>query len=728
MQNNNTPNPYQAIADALKGGRINRAIQLLEPLCAAPDDFDALDQYRQTYRLMSDFMLSGHPDADRLRVYSRLRDDLFTLSDKLRRQQSMPSDYRLYYASARTLSLRGETLDRLLADYSEAEAAASMCVSAVGLEDPQSASLLAQAEQRLDNVFEFLWSSGPLSSTTAKRLSELLADSSAGRQLKAQVISALTLGLLQFYDRRKLFVLIGVAESLDDTVMAARALPGILFALRKYAARVNADIVVKERFALWPESIVMYSRLKHAARQLLMTRDTDRVTDQMKKDVLPKLMDLKPDLLRRMRDFSADADLMQFEANPEWEETLRKSGLADHLKQLGDWQSEGADVMMLPFSNLKNFSYFNKVPHWFAPFTDGSSLVAGPGRDLERRLTQVLAANNSICSSDCYSLLLSLGVMPAQQRETVVNSFNAQMSMMSEASEGAGSALESSRDFVTELTLYMRDLYRFFNLFGRKGDFYNPFATPANLTGMPVVGEILRNDEIINLIAEFYFERGLYADALPYLETILDEDKSRTDLYEKIGFCHQSQGDSEGALQWYDKALSANGESQWLLKKLAHLHKLKGDFAKAAVYYTKALANEPDNMTLLLNTGHAQYECGNVAEALRHYYKAQYLHPDSLNPVRAIAWCEMVSGHYDKALPHYERVLLAGPGQRDYITAGHLQFLSGNYSAARDLYVQAVASADIDRLRAEVDKDMAAVPGLAERKTEMGILLDSIGS
>ena len=50
-----------------------------------------------------------------------------------------------------------------------------------------------------------------------------------------------------------------------------------------------------------------------------------------------------------------DFESGMLENNPEWEEMLEKNGLADKMRELTEMQSEGADLMMVTFSNLKGF-------------------------------------------------------------------------------------------------------------------------------------------------------------------------------------------------------------------------------------------------------------------------------------------------------------------------------------------------------------------------------------
>ncbi|MDE6670074.1 MAG: tetratricopeptide repeat protein [Muribaculaceae bacterium] len=523
-------------------------------------------------------------------------------------------------------------------------------------------------------------------------------------------------------------LLIDVAENTLSSKLAARALPGVIFVLRKYAGRLSSDTALAQRLILWNDSLIMFCRLRSLVKALLRTRDTDRVADKMRQELIPEIMKLSPEIMRRMRDFSAEADISQFEENPEWHDALSKSGLTRQLEELSEMQSEGADVMMVAFSNLKGFPFFRKVSNWLLPFTVDNPVSAPVMNTIPEIMRLTLLSQKMICNSDKFSFVLSLQQMPEAQKSAIFSQLGSQFEQIKEQIDENASPFVTDADFDSELSVFLRDLYRLYKLFPRRKEFYDPFASPLSFLQLPFIGELLKNDEIVELAAEFYFAHGYYKDALQYLLNLYDNDSQRTAVLEKIAFCYQSLSQLDNALVWYERALLTNGESLWLLKKLAHCYKAIGDFEKAANYYSRALERQPDDMTLLLNTGHALYETGKLDNALKLYYKALYLHPDSLNPLRAIAWCEMALGKFDKALPHFDRLLAAKPKDSDFINAAHLHILMDQYAVARQLYSKALQlrNNDITTLREDIETDLQQLPILADKTNELHIMLDSL--
>ena len=122
--------------------------------------------------------------------------------------------------------------------------------------------------------------------------------------------------------------------------------------------------------------------------------------------------------------------------------------------------------------------------------------------------------------------------------------------------EESRSALPSSNapQFDIETLKSVRDLYRFFKLFRKREGLKDPFARPLCFTELPVIGEMMNDNEMLELIGEFYFKRGYYADALPLFVSLSTDRAEDASLWEKIGFCHQSENRLNPALEAYEKA------------------------------------------------------------------------------------------------------------------------------------------------------------------------------
>ncbi|MDE6843894.1 MAG: hypothetical protein K2J24_10260, partial [Muribaculaceae bacterium] len=286
MPNNKTNNPYQQIVDFVRASRLKEALDVLHSLCKSPADFSEVDRLRQTYRYMSEYMLAGVPDEHRNQLYSSIKEDIYALCDRLRRDRVAVDNSSLYYSTLRFHTVQDNSLDNALDRYRDTFAKFTLCNESLGSTSEATLQCLREKEEALDSVFDLLWTAGPLNASITSRLSNILSSDEFSFELKAQIISALTLSLLQFYDKTKLMLLIDVAENTVSSKLAARALPGVIFVLRKYAGRLSTDITLAQRLVLWNDSLIMFCRLRSLVKALLRTRDPDRVAEKMGRGVI----------------------------------------------------------------------------------------------------------------------------------------------------------------------------------------------------------------------------------------------------------------------------------------------------------------------------------------------------------------------------------------------------------------------------------------------------------
>ena len=166
--------------------------------------------------------------------------------------------------------------------------------------------------------------------------------------------------------------------------------------------------------------------------------------------------------MKKLKNVSEESDIEMLDINPEWEELLNKNGLGDKLKELTEMQMEGGDVMMVAFSNLKTFPFFNTVGNWFLPFSSNHSEVVESAGTHFASFSQILDMEGVMCDSDKYSFALSIGKMPDAQRNMIAERIDSQMSQLKEAI-GDRNLKSSVPEFDGEVTRYVRDIYRFSN-------------------------------------------------------------------------------------------------------------------------------------------------------------------------------------------------------------------------------------------------------------------------
>lgn len=676
------------------------------------------DRIGETYRYMTHYMMEGMPDDGRAGLLADITERLHSLSDMALRAAEARDNPGYYYSQLRLHDFRRERLSDILSEYGNAVSEFSLA-EAAGNDTSAQRRRREQIQTRLfDAVFTSLGNDADYAD-----LASYITSGYADDALAAVAVSALTLSLLFFYDRGKMNALLDVYESGVSQAYSARALTGIVLAMTAHPERVKNDSKITARISLWNDDIMAYSRLRQVIRVIVGTRDTQRIADKMKNEVLPELMKLRPEIVESLRRGHADSDFASLENNPEWEEILEKSDLSKKMRELSEMQSDGGDLLMVTFSNLKNFPFFDTAANWFVPFDSGHTEL-GLDDDMRRMVDGLASLGGMICDSDLYSLALAAARMPEAQRQMVAGQMSAQMEQMSEEIKSQA-AKSSAPEFDNETLLFVRDLYRFFKLFRKREGFSDPFEKPLVFTELPVIGDMMSDDDMLALIGEFYFKRKFYEDSLPLLTALVADRGDDATLWEKIGFCHQQAGRLSDARGCYEKAALLKTPGPWLTNRLAYVNRRLGDNAEAARLYAQALDMDPDNVKVIMNLGNATIDNGDVAEALTHFYHANYLRADDPKIMRAIAWAELLNGNFAKSADYYGRVIAAEATPADYLNAGHAALMQGQMKDAVNYYRLSARENETD-FELAFKTDMPTLEQLGADPTTLRLVLDSI--
>lgn len=677
-----------------------------------------VDSLGETYRYMTHYMLEGARDDSRPTLLADIRERLHSLSDQALRAAEAVDNSGYYYSLLRFTDYRQERPADILREYGNAVSELSLA-EAAGNDTSEMRRRIEGLQTRLfDSLFTSLGNDRDYAD-----LSAYITSGYADGSMAALAVAALSLSLLMFYDRAKMNTLLDIYEAGVSDRFTARALTGIVLAMTAHASRIKDDPKMTARLSLWNDDIMTYSRLRQVIRVIVGTKDTQRIADKMKNEVIPELMKLRPEIISRLRQGPIDPDTATLENNPEWEELLAKSDLSKKMQELSEMQSDGGDLLMVTFSNLKNFPFFNTAANWFLPFDSRHSEV-GLSDDMRRFIDGLAGIGGMICDSDLYSLALAAARMPESQRNMVTSQMSAQIEQLSE--EAKSVALKSSAPgFDSQVLLFVRSLYRFFKLFRKRDGLRDPFATPLVFTQLPVIGEMMSDDDILSLIGEFYFKRKFYNDSLPLLEAVAAGNPEDSTLWEKIGFCHQQAGRMAPALECYEKAALFKAPGPWLTNRLAFVNRRLGNHAQAAEYYARALDMDPDNVRTIMNLGNAKMEAGDTAGALSHYYHANYLRADDPKIMRAIAWAELLNGNFAKSSDYYSRIIAEGPAQSDYLNAGHAALLQSDLKEAVRFY-QLASRENTTDFELAYKADMPTLETLGADHTTLLLVLDAV--
>lgn len=688
------------IASALEKGRIGRALTALDNMAAAisaaPDMRDEAMRLRQDYTLLKRYALDGVADPQRQQVRSAICTGIISLADRLVRQSDSASSPRLYFSTLRYEGLQRDSSIPALAD---TYISLSSKIGLAMLGGVKAGKLHEERHSLAARLFRLVWVSHPLNSEQAASISRLIADEGVDSDVKSLLVSALMLGALEYYDERRLMILGETYLNNPDANWGITALCAMLLVMwihrrRIYTSRFRALVSALSEKPQWKSDVKM------VFLQFLRARDTERITRKVNDELIPGMMKMKPDIERKMQELSAEpmADPESMEMNPEWEDMLEKSGLADKMRELSEIQAEGGDVMMSTFSRLKGFPFFNDIVNWFRPFSEDLPEVVSSG--VAELMLSAIGGSGALCDSDKYSMVFSMTQVPEPQRRMMLDQFKAYGVSEAEIRSASLDSLRLSREAVA--INYVRNLYRFFKLFRRKGEFRDPFSSPVNLPSIDLLAGAVGDIDTLQLVAEFYFTRGYYADALGLYNLLMDQGVNDWRIYQKAGYSLQMLGRIGEALEMYERSELINSGSLWTLRRMAQCLRQLNRPKEALECYRRIEQKRPDDLGVSMAIGHSLLEMGRPAEALKAYFKVEFMQPDSRKAWRPIAWCSLLTGDLERARDYYNRLLAADPTSEDYLNAGHMAMLENRFHDAVKLYrksrtISGTAPGDFER-------------------------------
>jgi tetratricopeptide (TPR) repeat protein len=680
---------YQHIA----ASQLCDAIDSLSKLIEAASNWDLTEEFNQlemSYKFMLQYLTKGILDNQRDSVLKHIVSELYVLTDKCLIQLSAAQSFELFYARYR--SKPTNTLDELILSYKETVKKFDLLNDVAENERNYDAikGNLADRERTESGIFNRIWSTYPTTAQDVETIQATIADEHIPSYLKGLIMSALLLGLTKFYDEGKLTILLETYATSKDAEVQLRALTCAVITLYIHYYRVKLSNAIKTRIDTLMECPDFKKDISSIFIRLISTRNTENISKRVQEDLIPNLMKMSPDILKKVKDKNAPIDISDLEANPEWQDILDKSGISKKLEELNEIQLEGGDVFISTFSHLKTFPFFQTLSNWFLPYHNDHTVVYNSFSPKDNVLKDVIENAPFLCNSDKFSFCLSIEAVPESQKHMLMSQFDEQNASAMELKSTEVQSRERERDCI--INKFIQDLYRFFKLFSRRREFFAVFDSDLNLLDLPYLSEFIKDPETLAFIAEFYLKNGFYADAIKYYKSLIEkQETTEPHIYQKIGFAYQNNGEYAEAIKYYQRYELANDNDAWNMRHIASCYRALKQSDKAVEYYKRAEVLKPDNMNICLNIGHCLLENGKVEDALQYYFKAEYLEEGSHKAWRPIAWCSFLTGNEEQSEKYYDKIVNEDkPSSLDYLNYGHLSLSKGDIANAIKQYRQSL--------------------------------------
>lgn len=724
-------NVLPKVTEYLQAQRLRDALVLLKAMSSEANTrsiSETIAKIEETYMALLGYLTRGAADPTREEMYRTLVSDTYHALDRLTRHVMSRDTPSLYYDALRLRRKLRDAIPSLsqnMADYRSLldENSLFNLLTDENINGDTDIAALQKREDIEDKIFDYIWTVFPLEGEDADIVREALTDTSLPATFRASLISAVSLGLMEFFDEERILMLANAVGDVSPDI-SARALVGLALGLHAYRFR-PLSVKVRHRLEALKEQPYWHENLRTLQLELIRARDTERITRKMRDEVIPEVMKHSSDLMQKIKDAAADEDTGLPEENPEWEKFVEKSGLRKKLEEMNELQMEGSDVMMSTFAHLKSNPFFRKVSHWFLPFDSGrSEMRAAMSDNMTSSAASLVSSIPVLCDSDKYSFFFALGDVPENQRKMMFAQYSAQAEQLAHIAASETAPVTARR----AMNNYLHDIYRFYKLFRRKKEFTDVFADPVMLIDVPVFADAFHEEEPMRLIAELYFKCHDYNQALKAFTSYLDFAPPAGEVFQKIGYCHERMGQYAEAMEAYRQAELFNADSEWNIRRMAAVAKILGDTSTALKYYRKLAELRPDDVAVALNLGNTYAADDQFEKAVAQYYKVTFLDESSPRPWRPLAWCLFVTREFDKSAVYYNKISAAGPTSDDYLNMGHLCLARGDMAGALDNYKLSISTGDgsFDTFSRKMTADIPYLAKAGIDVAEVPIVADAV--
>jgi len=714
---------HAEMVDAVLSNRLNDAFQIITKLLAqsgSTDMYNRNQSLMDTYHSMLKYFFRLAPDPEREGIYLKLRQSILGLADDL--QDFWIENLNLFDRKAvREKMIQFENF------YAGDVKQITLMLSGTDIDVTENRLL---QESLSGQLFHFLGLKNKYNEHDTSLFNAIIEYADIDIDQKLLLVSAVTLSFLRHFDSEKFNLIFPLCQS-DSAEIRQRAMVGIFLMLIYHQERLPLYPRLMDRVISINDDPLFQDRMLAVFIQFIRASETEKITRKIQEEIVPEVIKLRSELEDKLK---LD-DLLSKESfdskNPEWQNVFKDvPDVYQKLEQFSKMQIEGSDVFMGAFSLLKHFPFFKELPNWFLPFRKENSAVRLTfdhfGNEIDvPSFTEGLEKSTVLCNSDKYSFVLNVQNMPLQQSKMMIELFNMELKAMNEMMDDEMKLDAEIRNKIFN-TQYLQDLYRFFKLHPNRKEFKNIFDLDINVLRSEILNTIFNKDENIRNLAEFYFARDRYDEAVELFEWLIGKKKT-FEILEKAVYCYQKRGDFHKALELYHQAELFDKNKLWLQKKLGYCYRKTGSYEKSIEYYNLIAKSEPKELSNIAYLGQLHMDIGDYEEALKYYYKVEYANPENPKVFRPIGWCSFVTGKHDIALKYFEKVLMDKGTQNDYLLYGHANWSSGNIEKALEAYRQAVRQSGDEKWFRDTftrDKQILKLKGFSD--LDINLMIDYV--
>ena len=426
-------------------------------------------------------------------------------------------------------------------------------------------------------------------------------------------VSAITISCIEVFDAEKIILLIKFSNHTNSKI-ATRAFVGLLICLQVHKNRYSFYPNINNELNLLFNSDEKIHLAQTIYKQLIRSKETEKITKEIKDNILPLISKIAPKI---KDDFSITKNKDWDEETENIQQMLEDSGISKKMENFQGLMQEGSDTNYSSFCMLKDMYFFDSIENWFLPFYHDNKELDGLRND-NPEILDLVDNIMFLCDSDKYSFCLNLNRIPTTARGNLSEQLKV-------TSDNKAETPDSKKDISN---LYIQDLYRFYKLYKGKEQLFDPFAIDYNIYNSPFFRFLNEENTYLSELADFYFTKEQYQDALYAYKTknqdIISIEES-VETYKKIGYCHQKLMDYRKAIEAYEKCEIIEEGNLWVNKNIAFCYKKLSKYDCALKYYKQADSIAENNINIIFNLAVCYTELKEFDKGLNCFNKIEFL-------------------------------------------------------------------------------------------------------
>lgn len=578
--------------------RISEAISYIRKRLIADRDsngLDSINQIESTYNFMLKYLIEGQPDPGRERLYGDIKERLFSLVRYIEVSMEINDSPLLYYSQSRINKFSSNNFPEALGRFLSSDSALIFAS-----ESADKKQLNEDKDRALRDIFSIVWTLPIGRKEELSAILKSISDKYTDPELAALLISGLTLNLLTVYDRDKLIALLDSYPKIQSAVLNAKLLTGVILVLSRYSNRVKDDYELKLRFDLLNDNPEFIERVRDVVFSIVKARGALNLMKKIESEILPDLMKVGPKLWDKLKNNEGEINIESMEMNPEWEKLMEDKSMQRKLRRLNDIHENGGDVMLPMFSQISSrIFFFNEIDSWFRTFSDWEADRLGVA-DIFSYASGSSGSMTHLTDVDKFAMAINFSQLNESMRALMKNSIKAQTDQILEEMKSK-EIQNPDFDFEIEALNYARTLFRFYNFFRLRQEFYNPFNSIIDIRKLPFLGDLIADDETLGEIGEYCLHQGFYEDAISIFSHLADAMPLERGIYcQKIGFAYEKLGKFEEAFRYYTDISLEGTVDEWLMKKIYKISKGLGNVSQQNFALTSLLSSYQDDQVYLI--------------------------------------------------------------------------------------------------------------------------------